>query len=87
VNDSQCASGSSPERRLHEPEIRVLPDAVVVTFIADRLAGVQACPSHPAVRRTIRLPERLGDRQLLDGATVPARPPCLRLGVYDCATV
>ena len=85
VNDSQCAGGRSPEGRLHEPQVRVLSDAIVVTFIAAQLDGFQTCPSHPAVHRTIRLPEPLGDRQLLDGATVPARPPCLRLGVYDCA--
>lgn len=85
VNDSQCAGGRSPEGRLHEPQVRVLSDAIVVTFIAARLDGFQTCPSHPAVHRTIRLPEPLGDRQLLDGATVPARPPCPRLGVDDCA--
>jgi hypothetical protein len=85
VNDSQCAGGRSPEGRLHEPQVRVLSDAIVVTFIAAQLDGFQTCPSHPAVHRTIRLPEPLGDRQLLDGGTVPAQPPCLRLGVYDCA--
>ena len=85
VSDSQCASGRSPEDRLREPEVRLLPGSIVVTFVADQLVGPQTCPSHPPVRRTIRLPERLGHRQLLDGATVPAQPPCLRLGVYDCA--
>ncbi len=61
------------------------PDAVVVTFVADDLPGFQTCPSHPPARRTVELPEHIGDRQLLDGATMPAQPPCLRIGVYDCA--
>lgn len=85
VSDSQCAGGRSPEDRLAEPEVRVLADAVVISFTAKALEGPQTCPSHPPARRTIRLPERLGQRRLLDGATVPARPPCLRQGVYDCA--
>lgn len=84
VSDSQCASGRSPEDRLRQPQVRVRPDAVVVTFIADHLAGNQTCPSHPPARRTVELPERMGHRQLLDGATMPAQPPCLRIGVYDC---
>jgi len=85
VSDSQCAGGRSPDRRLHEPQVRVLPDVVIVTFSADRLDGNQTCPGHLPARRTVQLPERLGDRQLLDGATVPALPPCLRTGVYECA--
>jgi hypothetical protein len=64
--------------------VRVLPDAVVVTFIAGDLTGNQTCPSHPPARRTVELSERIGDRQLLDGGTMPAQPPCLRIGVYDC---
>lgn len=84
VSDSQCASGRPPDDRLRDPDIRVRPDSIVVTFVADELAGFRTCPSHRPARRTIRLPERLGDRQLLDGATVPAAPPCLRIG-YACA--
>jgi hypothetical protein len=84
VNDSQCASGRSPEERLRRPQVRVLPDAVVVTFIADDLPGLRTCPSHAPARRTVELPERIGHRRLLDGATIPAQPPCLRIGVYDC---
>jgi hypothetical protein len=84
VNDTQCASGRSPEGRLREPQVRILPQAIVVTFTAERLDGFQTCPSHPSVTRTIRLPEPLGTRQLLDGATVPALPPCLRQSAYSC---
>jgi len=84
VIDSQCASGRSPDHRLNEPQVRLLPDAIVVTFIADQLEGLQLCPSHPPAHRTVQLPERLGNRQLLDGGTVPAQPPCLRMGVQDC---
>lgn len=85
VNDTQCASGRSPEARLREPQVRLLPRAIVVTFTANRLEGDQACPSHPPVARTVRLPEPLGARQLLDGATVPALAPCLRTSAYSCA--
>lgn len=85
VSDSQCAGGRSTDNRLNEPRVRVLRDAIVITFIADQLDGFQTCSSHLPAHRTVQLPERLGDRQLLDGATVPAQPPCLRIGVYDCA--
>ncbi len=85
VSDGQCANARPPGERLRQPEVRVLQHAIVVTFIADYLPGPQTCPTHPPASRTVRLPERLGHRQLLDGATMPAVAPCLRLGVYDCA--
>lgn len=76
VNDSQCASGQSPERRIGDPDVRYRDDTVAVTFSADRPDGFRTCPTHDAVRRTVELRGSLGDRRLLDGSTVLALDPC-----------
>jgi hypothetical protein len=76
VTESACASGQSSADRIIGPDIQVSADAIVVTFRVKALLGVsQTCPSNPPTRVTVRLPEPLGDRVLLDGGREPPEEP------------
>ena len=48
---------------------------VLVTFGVRPLPGDQECPGNPPTPVLVVLPGPLGDRQLLDGATLPPRQP------------
>ena len=76
VTERACASGRPSDGRVVGPDILALEGRVVVTFAVRPLgAGVQTCPSNPATTVTVVLPERLGERLLLDGSTLPPRAP------------
>ena len=58
------------------PEIRQLPDRVLVTFAVRPLGGdAHDCQANPPTKVVVTLPEPLGPRVLLDGSTLPARDP------------
>ena len=84
VNDRACASGVGPDERLDDPTVEVTPEALIVTFTSRPPSGDQNCPGNPAVKRTVELPEPLGNRELLDGGLYPPQPPC-RVEGDDCA--
>ncbi len=75
VTEQACASGRSAEGRIVGPEILELDDMVLVTFGVRPLPGDQECPGNPPTPVLVVLPGPLGDRQLLDGATLPPRQP------------
>jgi hypothetical protein len=76
VTERDCASGQSSEGRVVGPDILELGNEVLVTFAVRPLGGdMQSCPSNPATRVEVDLGSPLGDRQLLDGGTLPPGDP------------
>lgn len=75
VTENACASGQPSENRVVPPLIIYQPERVIVTFSVEPLPGSQECPDNPSTRVRVRLSEPLGDRQLLDGGTLPWRDP------------
>jgi hypothetical protein len=75
VLEEGCASGQTAQGRIIH-DVKYREDAVVVRFRVVTL-GAATCPSHPPTRHVITLDEPLGDRELLDGAVAPYRPPQL----------
>lgn len=74
IYEVPCSSGSPIEGRVEEPTIQTNATSVVITIRVRQLLGTQTCPLHPWPP-TVRLPEPLGNRQLLDGGRVPPAPP------------
>jgi hypothetical protein len=76
VTELGCASGRSSADRIGGPDIQASVETVVVTFGVVPLGGAQECQGNPPTAVTVRLPEPLGDRRLLDGGREPpAEPP------------
>ena len=76
VTETECANGESSEGRIIDPEIQLSADSIVVTFRVDPVSGsAVACPGNPPTPVTVRLPEPLGDRALLDGGRMPPQEP------------
>ena len=73
IRERACASGQSPEDRLVDPVVFSSADAVLVNVWVRRLSGGQDCQGNPELPIEITLPEPLGDRELLDGSSVPPR--------------
>lgn len=76
VTERGCASGRSSADRIGGPDIELSDDTVIVTFGVVPLPGAQECQGNPPSAVTVRLPEPLRDRRLLDGGREPpAEPP------------
>jgi hypothetical protein len=71
--EQSCASGDSPEGRVEQPAIELTDTTVTVTYAIRRKVGGQDCPSNPPFAVTLKLPESLGKRTLLDGSETPPR--------------
>ena len=78
VTEQDCAGGQSSADRIYGPDVQTSAVAVVVTFRVRPLSGYQRCQSNPATPISVRLPQPLGDRPLLDGGREPPQepPPC-----------
>lgn len=74
VYEQACASGASPEGRIVEPGVIPLDFSMIVILGTRPPPGPQTCEPGPPATVLVRLPEPLGDRQLLDGSTFPAEP-------------
>jgi len=74
VFEQACASGASPEGRIVGPAVVSLEDSLIVILGTRPPPGPQTCDPGPAAIVRVELPEPLGDRQLLDGATFPPEP-------------
>ena len=76
VTERACASGRSSEGRVVGPDVVVVDHDILVTFAVRPQGGeIQECPGNPSTRVVVDLGEPLGDRTLLDGATLPPRDP------------
>ena len=75
VHERACASGSSAEGRIMEPEVDYGMTEVIVTILVRRAPGNQACPGNPATPFVFELDEPLGDRALRDGGRFPVGDP------------
>lgn len=76
LGPSECSGGRPAAPRLQKPEFREQNGALLMSLWLRPLPpGFYTCQgiSEPPVR--IKLPERLGQRRLLDGGTYPPRPP------------
>jgi len=73
VTEQACASGEPSQDRILEPTVRYGRKAITITYFVEPLKGGQFCPSNPPSEVTLALAESLGDRALLDGATVVPR--------------
>jgi hypothetical protein len=74
VTERGCTGGRSSEGRLLDPLIEEFADVVVVTYAVEpRPEGAYGCPSNPPTAATLRLPEPLAGRTLVDGTSLPYR--------------
>ena len=78
VTERDCASGKPSEGRVVGPDILEVGNEVLVTFAVRPLGGdMQECPGNPATRVVVNLDSPLGNRQLLDGGTLPPGDPTI----------
>jgi len=84
VTERSCTSGASSEDRLRPPIIVYEADRIFVTFLVEPLPPRSyACIVNPSTEVRIELTEPIGDRELVDGGTLPWRD--IRSGsVYCC---
>ncbi|MDQ6746095.1 MAG: hypothetical protein M3Z27_08815 [Actinomycetota bacterium] len=75
VQEDNCASGRDARGRVLPPTVRYTTTAVLVTYFIRPLAGDQTCQGVPPTPVTLSLPHPLGNRHLLDGATLPPSSP------------
>lgn len=75
VLERECASGRSAEGRILTPVVVYGSDAIVITTAVERIPGDNDCQGNPPTAYRIELVEPIGARVLLDGGSVPPRPP------------
>ncbi len=75
IAEVPCSSGSPIEGRTEPPVIETSATSVTITVrVRQLVGGLQTCPLH-MWPMTVRLPEPLDSRMLLDGGQVPPAPP------------
>ncbi len=75
IAEVPCSSGSPIEGRTEPPVIETSATSVTITIkVRQLVGGLQTCPLH-MWPMTVRLPEPLGSRELLDCGQVPPAPP------------
>jgi hypothetical protein len=74
ITERQCTGGRDPRPFLDEPTYVEDDDSVTVLWTSRMPEGASTCIGNPPVPHRLRLDEPLGDRQLLDGSSWPARP-------------
>lgn len=78
VTERTCTGGRPMGARLRPPLIDVGSDEILVVFAATPLAGdAFDCQGNPSMRVVVGLPEPLGERRLLDGASFPPTDPAV----------
>lgn len=75
VTELGCNSGQPADGRIVGPAIVRDVDRVLVIFATRPRPGFQACPGNPSTRVVVDLGEPLGDRDLLDGGSLPPGDP------------
>ena len=73
VTETACNSGQDARGRILPPRVISNAHAVTVVMTVRARVGAQDCQSNPETPFVLELPERLGDRVLLDGSSVPPR--------------
>ncbi|MDQ6794756.1 MAG: hypothetical protein M3067_08080 [Chloroflexota bacterium] len=73
VLERACASGHSSDGRIGPPLVSYAPDTVTLIFGVRPRPGGQDCQGNPPGRYRVTLDQPLGDRQLLDGGSLPPR--------------
>lgn len=80
VTEFACNSGQDAEGRVDVVSLRETDTAVAVVIAVQPRSGNATCPSNPPTPFTLTLDAPLGDRELLDGSVVPARPVAMPTG-------
>jgi hypothetical protein len=75
VWEQACSSGAPVSGRMSAPVIDYGGSTVTITIGVRPLEGAQTCPLGPGTPASLLLAGPLGARTLLDGGTVPPRPP------------
>lgn len=75
VWEETCSSGSPTTDRMSPPVIVFSEAAVAITIGVRPLEGFQGCPQPPGTPAIVKLPQPLGDHQILDGGRVPPADP------------
>ena len=85
VSEIVCTSGRKADGRVLPPAIFYGPEQVRIIFAVQPLpaGGIQTCPAPPPTPYEVHLTERLGERALVDGSTVPPRDPFPEIVVPD----
>lgn len=73
VRERECASGQDPTDRIRV-DVAETADQVVLRVGVRPLRGGQDCRGNPAAAVGVDLAGPLGDREVVDGSVVPARP-------------
>jgi hypothetical protein len=73
VTERACASGSDALGRTVAPAVVSDDTSVTVIFAVRPRGGGNTCPSNPETPFVLELPEPLGERELLDGSSIPPR--------------
>lgn len=73
VLEQSCASGDMPKGRIEPPTIELTDTTVTVTYAVRHKVGGQDCQGNAPFAVTLKLPEPLGRRTLLDGSETPPR--------------
>ena len=75
VWELSCNGGTPLTGRIGPPVIDYGATTVTITLGVRPLGGIQTCPGTRGTPATIRLPQPLGPRTLLDGGTFPPAAP------------
>jgi hypothetical protein len=74
VTETACAGGTKATGRILRPLILRDREKVKVAMFVRPRRGASTCPGNPPTPYVLRLERPLGDRALVDGGTVPAKP-------------
>lgn len=71
VTETACASGQSPEGRILEPTIGYSANAISISINMRVFGGAVNCIGNAPYPLTVELSEPVGDRRLIEGASLP----------------
>lgn len=74
IQELACANGQAPTDRDIIPVVVEDEQRIVITVLVEPVEGDATCPGNPWHPVTVTLEEPLGNRQILDGVTVPPQP-------------
>jgi hypothetical protein len=75
VWEQACSGGQPTTGRMSAPVVEFLKETVTITIGVRPIGGFQGCPLPPGTPAIVILPQRLGDRTLLDGGRMPPSEP------------
>ena len=74
VAQSACSGGASGVENMRPPEVIETAGEIRLAIAVVPPEGFQTCPGNEAASITIELDAPIGDRAILDGIQIPAKP-------------